>query len=570
MPPTRHFRHLTVQLQSLKAETIPATHTLFIPKSKFKDMATLHTPIKSQFQPSPQSKVCIQNTASRRSLKFATGRQFYTQASITQPPSISVAQSEPTTEEPAARLPIRTIPGDYGLPILGPIKDRQGYFYTEGGRDAFFSSKVLKHNSTVFRANMPPGPFISKDSRVIFLLDGKSFPVLFDNSKVEKKDLFTGTYMPSVELTGGYRMLSYMDPEEPNHAKLKQLIFQLLKSSRDRIIPEFHTSFTNLFDELETSLATKGKASFQEANDQTSFNFLARSLYGVNPADTKLGLDGPKIVQKWVLFQLGPVLTLGLPKLIEELTIHSFRLPPKLIKSDYQRLYDFFYESATPILDSAAENGISREEACHNLVFATCFNSFGGMKIFFPNMLKWIGRAGQHLHTKLATEIRSAVRSNNNQVTMAAIERMPLLKSTVYECLRIEPPVPLQYGKAKRDLIIESHDSAFEVKKGEMMFGYQPFATRDPKFFEQAEDFVAERFIGDGEKLLEHVLWSNGPETGTPTLSNKQCAGKDFVVLMSRLLLVELFLRYDSFEIQAEKSALGAAITVTSLKKASF
>ncbi|CAM8914598.1 unnamed protein product [Rhodiola kirilowii] len=153
---------------------------------------------------------------------------------------------------------------------------------------------------------------------------------------------------------------------------------------------------------------------------------------------------------------------------------------------------------------------------------------------------------------------------------MAAIERMPLLKSTVYECLRIEPPVPLQYGKAKRDLIIESHDSAFEVKKGEMLFGYQPFATRDPKFFEQAEDFVAERFIGDGEKLLEHVLWSNGPETGTPTLSNKQCAGKDFVVLMSRLLLVELFLRYDSFEIQAEKSALGAAITVTSLKKASF
>ncbi|KAL9691613.1 hypothetical protein QQ045_012038 [Rhodiola kirilowii] len=180
---------------------------------------------------------------------------------------------------------------------------------------------------------------------------------------------------------------------------------------------------------------------------------------------------------------------------------------PKLIKSDYQRLYDFFYESATPILDSPAENGISREEACHNLVFASCFNSFGGMKIFFTNMLKWIGRSGLHLHTKLAAEIRSAVRSNNNnQVTVVAIERMPsmskrsvdkenrkadidvmgqilllffFLKSTCYECFRIEPPVPLQYGKEKCDLIIESHDSTFE-----------PLATRDPKIFEQAKDLV--------------------------------------------------------------------------------
>jgi hydroperoxide dehydratase len=68
---------------------------------------------------------------------------------------------------------------------------------------------------------MPPGPFISQDPNVIVLLDAKSFPVLFDSSKVEKKDLFTGTYTPSLALTGGYRVLSYLDPSEPNHAKLK-------------------------------------------------------------------------------------------------------------------------------------------------------------------------------------------------------------------------------------------------------------------------------------------------------------------------------------------------------------
>lgn len=240
------------------------------------------------------------------------------------------------------------------------------------------------------------------------------------------------------------------------------------------------------------------------------------------------------------------------------------------MKNDYQRLYEFFYESTGPVLDEAVRLGVSKEEACHNLLFATCFNSFGGMKIFFPNMLKWIGRAGVKLHARLAGEIRTAVKNNGGKVTMAAMEQMPLMKSVVYEAFRIEPPVPLQYGKAKMDLVIESHENAFEVKEGEMLFGFQPFATKDPKIFDRAQEFVGDRFLGEGEKLLKHVLWSNGPETEEPTVGNKQCAGKDFVVLFSRLLVVELFLRYDTFGIQVGASPLGSAITFTSLKRATF
>jgi len=109
------------------------------------------------------------------------------------------------------------------------------------------------------------------------------------------------------------------------------------------------------------------------------------------------------------------------------------------------------------------------------------------------------------------------------------------------------------------------------VKKGELLLGYQPFATKDSKIFDRAEEFVADRFVGDeGEKLLKHVLWSNGPESQSPTIGNKQCAGKDFTTLISKLLVVELFLRYDSFEIQVGNSPLGPSITLTSLKRSSF
>ncbi|CAA2953093.1 allene oxide synthase 1, chloroplastic [Olea europaea subsp. europaea] len=495
-------------------------------------------------------------------------------ASVSKKPSFST----PSPPQPAStvvtakpnKLPIRKTPGDYGLPLIGPWKDRQDYFYNQG-RDEYFKSRIQKYQSTVFKTNMPPGPLVSFNSKVTVLLDGKSFPVLFDTDKVEKKDVFTGTYMPSTELTGGYRILSYLDPSEPNHAKLKKIMFFLLSLRRDQVIPEFHSSYTELFDDLERELATKGKASFGEANDQAAFKFLARSLYGANPVDTKLGSDGPKIVSKWVLFQLHPILILGLPRLLEDGIFHSVSLPPFLIKKDYKRLYDFFYQNSTPVLDEAEKLGLSREEACHNLIFATCFNSFGGMKIFFPNMLKWVGRAGAKLHSELAQEIRSAIQSTGGKVTMAAMERMPLMKSVVYESLRIEPPVPLQFARAKRDFVIESHDAAFQIKEGEMLFGFQPFATKDPKIFDRADEFVPERFIGDeGEKLLKHVLWSNGPETESPTVNNKQCAGKDFVVLISRLMLVELFLRYDSIDIEVGASPLGAKVTVTSLKKASF
>ncbi|KAM7269288.1 hypothetical protein ACFE04_024785 [Oxalis oulophora] len=468
------------------------------------------------------------------------------------------------------KLPIREVPGNCGLPVIGPIKDRLDYFYNQG-RDAFFTSKVQKYQSTVFRTNMPPGPRIADNPEVVALLDGKSFPVLFDTSKVEKKDLFTGTFMPSTELTGGYRVLSYLDPSEPKHALLKEIIFFQLKSCRDQIIPEFHNTYTELFESLEKELSSKGKVSFTDPGEQAAFNFLARAMYGTNPVESKLGRDGPKLISKWVLFQLGPLLTLGLPSFIEEATFHTFRLPPSGVKADYQKLYDFFYASSSIVLDEAEKLGISREEACHNLLFATCFNTFGGLKIFFPNVLKWIGRAGVNLHTKLAEEIRSVVKTNGGKITMSAMEQMPLTKSVIYEALRIDPPVSLQYGRAKKDLLIESHDAAFKVKKGEMLFGYQPFATRDPKIFERGQEFIPDRFIGEnGEKLLKHVAWSNGPETEQPTVHNKQCAGKDFVVMISRLLIIELFMRYDSFDVEVAKSPLGVAVTLTSLKKASF
>nr|GEY02747.1 allene oxide synthase [Tanacetum cinerariifolium] len=425
------------------------------------------------------------------------------------------------------------------------------------------------HQSTVFRADMPPGPFISNDLKVIVLLDAKSFPVLFDVSKVKNKDVFTGTYMPSTDLTGGYRILSYLDPFEPRHAQLKNLVFFMLKESSSRVIPSFETTYNELFEDLESELAKNGKASFGQVADLAAFRFLGRAYFDANPEETKIGKDGPSLIQSWVLLNLSPQLTVRLPWFLEEPLLHTFRLPAFLIKTSYQKLYDYFESVVTPILEQGVSLGIPKDEAVHNILFAVCFNTFGGMKILFPETLKWIGLAGENVHNQLAEEIRGAIKSyGKGKVTMAAIEQMPLMKSVVYESLRINPPVPLQYGKAKLDLAIESPDAIFNVK-GEMLFGFQTFATKDPKVFDRPEEFVPDRFVGDGEALLKYVLWSNGLETESTTIGNKQCAGKDFVVLITRLLVIELFWRYYTFEVETSDSAV-TGVAFTSVTRASL
>lgn len=218
-------------------------------------------------------------------------------------------------------------------------------------------------------------------------------------------------------------------------------------------------------------------------------------------------------------------------------------------------------------MDEAEKLGLNRDEACHNLIFLAGFNAFGGMKTLFPTLIKWVGSAGGNLHRRLADEIRTVVKEEG-LVNLSALDKMSLTKSVAYEALRIEPPVPFQYGKAKTDIMVPSHDAAYQIKKGEMIFGYQPFATKDPRIFHKADEFVADRFVGDGEKLLKYVYWSNGRETDDPTAVNKQCPAKDLVVLLCRVMLVEFFLRYDTFTLGVGKVLLGSSVEIKSLTKA--
>nr|QCP71057.1 allene oxide synthase [Pohlia nutans] len=456
-------------------------------------------------------------------------------------------------------LPLREIPGGYGIPYVSQLVNRWRLLYIEG-EPKYWENRMKNLNSTVIRTNMPPGwPWT--DSRCIMFLDQKSFPTVFDYDKVDKYKAFAGTFMPSTSYTGGQEMCAYLDPSNKKHEQLKNYCFELLKLSSSKWAPEFHSAISRAFLQWEHKLSQKQPALVAPTLPEFMFRFLVNAM-------TSADFDDPKIpdsekptcaeLQKWVGFQLIPIgNTKAAPLYVEEL-LHVAPIPAKLTKGGYDKMVAFLQNYAQETLALGLSHGLAEDEIVHNLIFFLILNGHGGFCRFLPVVIREVGRIPE-LQAELAAEVRAATAASGGQVTMKAVMHdMPLLTSTVYEALRFNPPVPYQYARAKKDFTISSHDAKFEIKKGEFLGGVNFMVSRDPKVFTSDPDkFVPTRFMGpEGEKLLEHLVWSNGRQTDESSVHNKQCAAKDIVPLTGRLLLAEIFMRYDSFKTEGADGKL--------------
>lgn len=483
----------------------------------------------------------------------------------------SGSDHEETKLSPSGLL-VREVPGSYGVPFFSPLRDRLDYYYFQGAEEYFRSRIARNGGATVLRVNMPPGPFITGDSRVVAFLDARSFGVLLDDAKVDKADTLDGTFMPSLALFGGYRPLAFLDAADPRHATLKRVVIRLAAARMHHVAPAFRTAFDTVFDAVDTGLSggSGSPVQFNTLNEHHMFDFTCSALFGRTPPSKAMGDGAVTKAIKWLGVQLHPLASkLIKPWPLEDLLLHTFRLPPFLVRRDYAALTAYFADAAAGVLNDAekAQSGIPRDELLHNLIFVAIFNAYGGFKIFLPHIIKWLARGGPALHARLASEVRAAV-PYGSEITVSAVDKMPLVKSVVWEVLRLNPPVEFQYGRARQDLVVESHDAAYQVRKGEMLFGYQSLATRDERVFKHAGEFVPDRFVAGEGWLLGNVVWSNGPENGEPAEGNKQCPGKDMVVAVGRLMVAELFRRYNTFTADVKEMPLEPVVTFTSLTRA--
>eukprot|EP00262_Sarcandra_glabra_P004865 TRINITY_DN1610_c0_g1_i1.p1 TRINITY_DN1610_c0_g1~~TRINITY_DN1610_c0_g1_i1.p1 ORF type:complete len:467 (-),score=23.64 TRINITY_DN1610_c0_g1_i1:209-1609(-) len=458
-------------------------------------------------------------------------------------------------------LPLRTIPGSYGLPLIGPLKDRLDYFWFEGA-DTFFRNRVAKHKSTVFRTNVPPTfPFfLGVNPQVIAVTDTSAFSTLFDISLVEKKNILVGDFMPSVAFTGNTRVLAYLDPSEPKHSAVKNFVMDRLKKSSETWVTEFLNSLDDMWATIEKDVAQNGSSSFQLPLQKCLFSFLCKSFIGADPASTPdIAENGYIMLNKWLALQLLPTTKVGvLPQPLEEILLHSFAFPFALVSGDYKKLYEFLEEQGKEVIEIGMRDyNLAKEEIIHNLLFVLGFNAFGGFSLFFSTLISTLGSDKGDLQARLREEVKK--NGNSGALNFQSLTKMDLIKSTVYELLRLNPPVPLQYARARKDFVMSTEDYAYQVRKGELLCGYQPLAMRDPKVFDEPEEFVADRFSEQkGKELLSYLFWSNGPQTAEPSASNKQCAAKDVVVGTAGLMVADIFTRYKSFKCDETSLAITA------------
>ncbi|XP_027341592.1 fatty acid hydroperoxide lyase, chloroplastic [Abrus precatorius] len=471
------------------------------------------------------------------------------------PPLVTPLAAAPT------ELPIRQIPGSYGWPLVGPMSDRLDYFWFQKP-ESFFRKRMEKYKSTVFRTNVPPSfPFfVNVNPNVITLLDCKSFSHLFDMDLVEKKDVLVGDFVPSVAFTGNMRVSVYQDTSEPQHSKVKSYIMDILKRGSGKWALEVVSNLDIMLDSIEATLSKSSSASYLFLLQQFLFTFLCKALAGADPSrDPKIAESGYAMLNRWLALQLLPTVSIGFLQPLEEIFLHSFAYPFFLVSGDYNNLYNFIKQQGKETINRGETGfGLSEEEAIHNLLFVLGFNSFGGFTIFLPSLIEAIANGSISLQEKLRKEARE---KGGSTLTFDSVKEMELIQSIVYETLRMNPPVPLQYGRARKDFQLTSYDARFDVKKGELLCGFQKLVMRDPQVFEEPETFKPDRFTGEkGAQLLNYLYWSNGPQTGSPSVSNKQCAGKDVVTLTAALIVAHLFRRYDVIK--------GDATSITALKKA--
>lgn len=172
---------------------------------------------------------------------------------------------------------------------------------------------------------------------------------------------------------------------------LKSFFLHLLSTKHDSFVPLFHNALSGHFTAMEEELAGKsGKASFNTSIGDATFTFLFRLLTGKDPTETKIGTNGPTLLQTWLA-------TLGGPKIfsyLEDFLIRTIPFPAWTVKSIYKKLYEGLSAAGTATLDEAEKMWIKRDEwdeACHNLLFMLGFNTQGRLANQLPILIKWVG-----------------------------------------------------------------------------------------------------------------------------------------------------------------------------------
>ncbi|XP_073147025.1 6,7,8-trihydroxycoumarin synthase-like [Henckelia pumila] len=146
------------------------------------------------------------------------------------------------------------------------------------------------------------------------------------------------------------------------------------------------------------------------------------------------------------------------------------------------------------------------------------------------------------LMKKAQTEIREIIGKCSKLVSEEDIKKLPYLRATVFESLRLYPPAPLLYRKQ----IMQAGECVllndYKVEPGTSVIINGWAISRDPEIWENPEEFVPERFMGDDQVFaarmggLEMIPFGGG---------RRGCPGMGMGMVSIQVALANLLYSFD-------------------------
>lgn len=387
-----------------------------------------------------------------------------------------------------------------------PGKDRWKFFHivelvVKG--QGYFYKRREKYKCTVFKVNM--------GVKGIHICDKKGISVLFNVEKIYKEAAF-GRLNYNICLLDGYTPSMFSNGVP--HENQKTFLMRICKIAQQSKIFETSVKLIKEYSTIWQNADSQLKSNWEESVMNLTSDIFTESFFGVRVdsnamftclkgswtkgSKLKKAMDGASSLKK------------------------AFRESPGI----------------ADIVKIAADSGVTEDQALMDTLFMLNFNSYGGVSGALRSCLARLFILEQEYKQKMRNEIKTVL--SNQELSIEAFKKMPHLHNFILEVLRMHPPVPVFFGRAKDNFILQSESGNFIVKKDELLVGNVHMAHRDESIFDQPNTFMPSRF--ENEALLEHIIFGHGPFNEEPTSKNHHCPGQDITLTVLKVVVSHMLL----------------------------
>ncbi|CAL1686496.1 unnamed protein product [Lasius platythorax] len=194
------------------------------------------------------------------------------------------------------------------------------------------------------------------------------------------------------------------------------------------------------------------------------------------------------------------------------------------------------------MMESRGKRGPGKELTIEDMTSQAFIFFFGGFDTVSTLMCFAVHEIAVNpsIQKKLRDEVDEVLKKTNGKLTYEALNEMQYLDAVVNEALRLWPPAVFVDRRCVQDFELPPAlpgDKPFVVKKGTYVWFPIVGLHRDPKYFENPDEFCPERFLDENKKSFNinaYVPFGLGP---------RMCIGNRFALLETKVMIFNLLAR---------------------------